>query len=65
MLVSAMASAAFSIPMATARLPKLCARSITVLQSGALTLSLPQSVTKERSSLSSANGNSLSRASEE
>ena len=46
-------------------LPKLCARSITVLQSGALTLSVPQSLTKVRSSLSSANGSSLSRASDE
>src|SRR3990167_5511863 len=58
MLTRATASAAFSIPMATAVRPKLCARSITVLQSGALTLSVPQSVTKLRSSLSSANGNS-------
>ena len=40
----------------TAALPKLWARSITVLQSGALTLSVPQSATKARSSFSSANG---------
>ena len=46
-------------------LPKLCARSMTVLQSGALTLSVPQSLTKVRSSLSSTNGSSLSRTSEE
>ena len=58
MLVSASASEAFSIPIATAALPKLCARSMTVLHSGALTLSVPQSVTKLRSSLSSANGRS-------
>jgi glycerate-2-kinase len=65
MLVSASASAAFPMPMATAALPKLCARSITVLQSGALILSVPQSLTKVRSSLSSAKGSSLSRANEE
>ena len=39
MRTSASASEALSRPMPTARLPKLCARSITVLQIGALTLS--------------------------
>lgn len=65
MLTSASASDPFSIPTATAMLPKFCARSITVLHSGALTLSVPQSVTKARSSFSSANGSSFSRGSDE
>jgi hypothetical protein len=44
------ASEALSMPTPTARLPKLWARSITVLQIGACILSLPTPVTKERSS---------------
>ena len=65
MLVSASASEAFSMPMAVAALPKLCARSMTVLQIGALTLSVPQSLTNLRSSFSSQKGSSLRRVSEE
>ena len=59
MLMSASTSEAFSTPMPTASALKLCARSMTVLQIGALTLSVPQSVTKARSSFISANGSSL------
>src|SRR5262249_21825420 len=65
MLVSASASEAFSMPTATAALPKLWARSMTVLHSGAFILSMPQSVTKVRSSLSSANGRNRGDASGE
>ena len=53
MLTNASASDAFWMPTPTAMLPKPCARSITVLHNRALTLSLPQSVTNMRSSLSS------------
>ena len=65
MLTSAVSSEAFSMPMPTASAPKLCARPITVLQTGALTLSVPQSVTNERSSFISANGSSLTLVSAE
>ena len=64
MLTSAIASDAFSRPMPTASAPKLWARSITVLQIGAWTLSVPQPTTNERSSFISANGSSLSFVSE-
>ena len=52
------------MPIATATLPKPWARSMTVLQSGALTLLVAQSATKARSSLIPVNGNSLRFASE-
>ena len=65
MLTSAVASDARSSPMPTASAPKLWARSITVLQIGAWTLSVPQPTTKERSSFISANGSSLSLVSAE